>query len=672
MDTTSRLTSRLRLAFYLLAFPCLSAWILVRLWVALTGIVPGKLLLAAALAAAAGILWGFSRFFRAFPKFTEPFLRPSPRLLIPSVAFLLGGLFDVSYAMRNMDGTAVTHPAVRILCHLGNAFVFLVIVVLLYGALRDMKGLGRVSGREMAVLFVLFNALTVLYVLTSRTVYYWDVAGYWVVARNLSAQPLSYGLLRQVLESTIRLDYNYLLAFPISLVMRVLGGSRAVFLFTTVNLYALPCAWGLCALAKGRRGGGLMLCALFSMVLYTALVGFVDVAACALAIWAVVVYLSDREPVSRGILTGALLVGSFLLRRYFFFFAASFGVAALVKTLVFHRRQWREFLSLFLSCAVCGLTFTYRFLLEKVLASNYGDLYSAYDLGLGVDVGLLGRYFGVILLAVLLVGGAVQLVRSKTPDDRSPILFSLCQIIVCFVAFVLIQSHGQQHLLLYVPCLAALAAASPLFRSKAPWCAVLSGVILANSFIPVTLSPLAKRGLPSLLPTFTYYGPRRTDIDQLLALDDYLNSLSEGGTKAASVCASSFLLNCETMMYLRPSLNLPEASPAIRYYYVASVDKRDQFSWNMLDADYVVVGDPVQVHLGEENQQIVALPAHAILDGTGLGAAYERQDVSFTLSDGSQVYVYRRVREVTPEERQALSQALQTRYPNYAQLYQLP
>lgn len=151
-----------------------------------------------------------------------------------------------------------------------------------------------------------------------------------------------------------------------------------------------------------------------------------------------------------------------------------------------------------------------------------------------------------------------------------------------------------------------------------------------------------------------------------------MDSLCAGEPKTAAVACSSFLLNGETLLNLRPSLNLPETETPMSYIYMASVDKRDGFSWNALTADYLVVGDPVQVHLGEENQRIITLAVRAVLNGDGLGAAYRRLDVSFTLSDGSSVYVYERTRDITQAEKETLSEALISYYPDYAWLYQVP
>ena len=64
--------------------------------------------------------------------------------------------------------------------------------------------------------------------------------------------------------------------------------------------------------------------------------------------------------------------------------------------------------------------------------------------------------------------------------------------------------------------------------------------------------------------------------------------------------------------------------------------------------------------------------ARPVLEGTGIGTAYERLDASFPLEDGITVYVYERTRDITPEEYQAISDALVSLYPDYAAQYQPP
>lgn len=597
-----------------------------------------------------------------------PFGHKSANAVAAILAFGLGAYFDLTALRLDPASPLAGSGPFLLLCRMVGGLLLALIVLALLRAGRDLRELARVSWRQLLLLFLSLNAVTALYAFTSRTVYVWDNAGYWTVARTLSEQWLGRNQLFEVLKSTVTMDYNYLLAWPISLVMRAFGGGRTVFLFAISNLYTLPGLWGLCVLARGKKGGGLILAGLFPMLVYIGLVGYVDVAACALAIWATAVYTSHAPAVSRGVFSGALLVGSFLLRRYFFFFAASFGVAALAVKLLFDRRSWADFISLFFSCGVCAVYFTPNFLLDKVLGTDYGDLYSAYTLGLESDILLFCRYFGWVTLLGLLFLGVLTLVRGK---GRTEVAFSLIQLAVCFVAFTSVQSHGQQHLLLYLPCLALLGAVTAL--EMGAWCGLLAAVVFGGCFLPRS-QPASIGEIQGFapLPTLAFYGPVRSDIESLLALADYVDGLSAQGEKTAVVLSSSFDFNSETLNNLRPSLGLPQPEHKTVIRYQGTVDKRDPFNWNTLTADYLIVADPIQTHLGEENQQVFVLFAQDVLAGEGAGRAYAPLPEHFDLSEGVTVRVYERRRNLTGEEYRLISRRLQGLYPDYAELYRVP
>ena len=178
---------------------------------------------------------------------------------------------------------------------------------------------------------------------------------------------------------------------------------------------------------------------------------------------------------------------------------------------------------------------------------------------------------------------------------------------------------------------------------------------------------------PAVLPSFTYAPPRRDDIVALIALRSYMDGLSAEEPRTVSVVASGFDFNGEIYANVLRSLNLPEGDgPQTQVIYMATVDKRDPFSWNVLAADYLLVADPVQAHLGEENQQIMALLAHDVLEGTGVGRAYRPLDRTFRLTGGMTVRIYARTRNLTGAEYWSISDRLTALYPDYAEQYLPP
>ena len=392
-------------------------------------------------------------------------------------------------------------------------------------------------------------------------------------------------------------------------------------------------------------------------------------------IWAFVIYTDESRPqAARGILTGGLLTLVFLLRRYFFFFTVSFGIAAFLALLV-RRSQWKSFLTMAVTGVGFSLFFGQSFVVSQVLSANYADTYSAYDQGRWIDLVMLCRYYGYIMMAVALVCAVFLLLRSQS---RYGALLCLCQPVLCLFLFTRIQSHGQQHLLLYLPAFCfALAGGMELLPERravrwVPWALALC--TLGSSFLPRPQpSHPSEIAVPDPLPAFTYVPGQRTDLAQLVALRVYVDSLSAEEQKTAAVLASSFTFNSSIYDNTLRSLNIPQSGgPSTSMIYFATVDKRDGFSWNALTADYLIVADPVQTHLGADNQHILTVLAQPVLDGTGIGTAYRRLDQSFPLEDGVTVYVYERTREITQAEYQAISDTLVALYPDYAQQYQPP
>ena len=659
----------------LCAWGCLSGLTLIRLWAVLYGHLSGPVILVLAVVLAGGAL-ALAWHLGLMERWLLPFGRSWKTALLSAVGFLLGAGLDTSYDMFYVGELTVGRLPFRLLCAAGSGLVLAAVVLTLATALRQFGPLRLDRARTMLVLALVVNIITAWYCAGSAKIYYWDNSTYWDLSTMLAGQPLDFSQVRLVLTSVITQEYNYLLAWPISLVMRLLGTGRYVYLMATVDLYVLPALWGLLALGRRTRWGGVLLCCATPMLLYTSLVGFVDVAAAGAAIWAFVIYTDRSRPQgARGVLTGALLVLVFLLRRYFFFYTVSFGLAAFA-ALAADRKQWKSFAALVGTGVVCSLYFGQSFVVDQVLSSNYFDTYSAYDQGRWVDAVMFGRYFGYLLLALALACLVFLLLRR--PKARYGALLCLVQPLLCFVLFTRIQSHGQQHLLLYLPALCfALAGGLEVLPERKPvqaaaW--VLALATLGSSLLPrVQPDSIQEVETLSALPTFTYAPPQRTDVAQLVALRSYVDSLSAQEQKSAAIIASSFVFNTSIYENAYRSMGIPEPdTPQTDIIYFSSVDKRDAFSWNVLTADYLVVADPVQTHLGEENQHLVTVLAQPVLEGTGIGTAYERLDISFALEDGVTVYVYERVREVTAEEYQAISDTLTALYPDYADLYAVP
>ena len=214
---------------------CLSGLVLIRLWAVLYGRLSGPVILVLAAALAGGALalaWRLG----LLRRWLLPFGRSWKTALLAAVGFLLGAGLDTSYDLFYVGEFTVGSFPFRLLCAAGSGLVLAAVVLALTTAARQFGPLRLGQARTMLVLALVVNIIAAWYCAGSAKIYYWDNATYWDLSAMLAQQPLNFDQIHLVLTSVITQEYNYLLAWPISLVMRLLGTGRYVYLLATVNL----------------------------------------------------------------------------------------------------------------------------------------------------------------------------------------------------------------------------------------------------------------------------------------------------------------------------------------------------------------------------------------------------------------------------------------------------
>lgn len=445
------------------------------------------------------------------------------------------------------------HRAGRLAAALGGGLLLAIFILLNLPALRrifaSIKSVLRSATRGdicfIATILAAVNLLVFIYAKNSSTIYYWDNAGYWSVSRELAELWKNEGtkrLLEVVFDSVLTLDYNYLIILAALLIR--LGTDN-----------------------DGR---------------------------------------ADRM-----LPAGVLLAAAVLMRRWYAFCALAF-VLSLVTDCVKRKNVYP------LISTVGGFAFTLLFFFQRLvstkLLADYSSLYVAYKIGLDKDILLLFRYFGIIPLILFFAAG-ICLLFSK--GQRCDAAFLMIWSVLCFCLFVRVQTHGQQHLLMYAPafmCMIILVSGrleANLHGSKqyttALTVAGMSLIVSLSPFIPrIQPASLQELKKPTMLPSFSWSPPKRSDAMTVVGLLRYLDSLGAKGLHVG-LLASSFTLNQDMLLNSEASLSLPRVSDTPRSYlvYLPDVDQRDGWSDALFKCDILAVADPPQTHLGEENQAVV-------------------------------------------------------------------
>lgn len=500
----------------------------------------------------------------------------------------------------------------------------------------------------IAVLWVIMNVWAALYIGMSKNIYFWDASTYWDISRDIAAGRISCGI-GDIYRSISELDYNYVAALPGVLWTKIFGGSRMAYILGLANMYLMPAVCMIYALArrlsKGEKLAALMTAAAVPSLIFMTFIGFTDVGGmfpCLLAMYLYFTRKEKRVEPLRYIAIGILLVFVMLWRRWYAFFSVSFITAMLAEAIIFRRNIIPAIITGLTSAAI--LFFGFRdFVFVKLLA-DYGNLYSGYKFSASTDVKLVMRYFGLLNLLALAAGSIAAGILKK--EKRT--VFLWMQMLVCFVMFISTQTHGQQHLLLYVPSLIVMSLLLIKHINDARLLIavmLLSAVSIVNVNIPRQQpNSISEIKHYALVPDFSMRPIVRDDTDEILALKTRLDSVIEEGA-SLGVLASSFKLNEAILMNVMPSLGLEET----RENYIVGlpqVDSRDKDCYWLYNVNYMLVAFPAQTHLAPENQKVVTEAVRSFEVYADFATAYDEVEDFNVQINGMDIKLYKRNREV--------------------------
>ena len=547
------------------------------------------------------------------------------------------------------------------------------------------------------------DVYAVRFAAAERTLYHADQLAYWSFSRGLAAAivdaPLS--AVAAIADSVAHAELNLLPAAPVSAAMVVLGPSRAAYLVSIFSIYGLAVVLTLCAalmavrdrrqpqppapVLVGAAAAMLMLPSLWQPVF----IGYLGLGGVALGLLILALYLRRQAgelTLKELLLIGFLVALLALFRRWYGIWSVGFClvVAAESTWLAWRNRRLGRpaILAALRPAAAIGagalatlLVLAAPLVLGR-LGGGYTEEFAAYGVGgLGERLVAVVAEYGVVLLGIAAIAGFGL---ARRPAFRRVAGVICLQLAVVFVAMVGLQAHDPQHWYLYSAGLLVLVGT---------WIAVtlqsLAGDrrrrIVAGLLVGLGLLTTAAVFLPAAGPAADRFGPLvprlrvrpkvRTDLEQIGQLLGRLDAEMRRRPGYIYVLGSSPRFSDQVLAFANLSLGTDHPSTAA-ILSSAHVDRRDGFPRLILEADYVVVGDPVQVHLGREQQQVVVVPAESFLEGRDIAGAFHRLPGQYDLEGGVEVSIFERVRRIRTDELDALSDRLRESYPDRPDIYE--
>lgn len=499
------------------------------------------------------------------------------------------------------------------------------------------------------VIALIVNILAVIYITKSNFIYFWDDSTYWDISRKIAAGVFDEGgFWKNVYKSIGTQDYNYIAGLPSALLVKLFGESRLVYVLGLVNMYLIPSYIMIYLLAmkvsKAPKIATALTILLCPTMMFLAFNGFVDIGGLFICLLCFNLYYTKdgkKDGIWRYIVIGLLLVLVMLWRRWYAFFVVSFVTAMIADCVLFKRKWYNAAATVMVIGSVLVLCFR-DFVIQRLM-NDYGNLYAGYKFSMMTDFKLITRYFGLIYIGMLAVCSVIAAVKRK--EKRT--FFMWVQIVVCLFMFVSTQTHGQQHLLLYVPSLIILTLIIIKYITK-EW--MLIGISLlavihsVNVYIP-RKQPSNIQEIKSLsaMPSFSMLTVRRDDTDEILALKRKLDETVYMGD-SLGVLASSFTLNEDILKNVEPSLGVK----TMRDNYIVSlpqVDSRDVDLSALYNVNYVLAAFPAQTHLAPGSQTVIEEAVRSFGEYTDIATAYEEVEGSETVIGDITVKLFHRVRD---------------------------
>lgn len=562
---------------------------------------------------------------------------------------------------------------------------------------EDLRKISRKDWLVTVVILLGSCVFTCFVIKQNKFVYYWDYGREWSSAISVSNGLLSniWGTLKDVYNTTNTQDYGRMMPMLIALPLKIFGNSFARYVVITEVFYMCPAIMIISLLTnriinkislnKPKLSYIVFIIATIPILYYVEFNGFMDPPVLIL-VACILLLAFDFDYKKFDLKRSALISICFLLlvlfRRYFAYWVVGFILSQLFN-MIFQLKEEKEnkkqvligyiqnmmFIGVF--CLLFLFIFVRGFLIQSVF-NNFSVAYVGYNVNWREKFKRVLEVFGWI---VLVFSFLIPTIRMK--KKRLLIPYVVIYIVNIFAtAFLLwrvlqMDYHHYYLIMMQIIILAVIGVYEviELLREER-FKKIFMGIVLGYCALNICVCFIPQiRNLPlKSLFTQRYYDPKyRSDMDQIYAMIEDLNNLCGSDVKKRIyMVSSSGTLNSNTLsLALMPETN--NAIPQLCSTY--NVDLRDGFPETFLDADIVVVGDPVQIHLPAESQQIITYLTEQMLDKNSyLGKHYELYK-EYKLENDVSAKVYIRCSRLTESDYEKLKNYYDDLYPEYPELF---
>ena len=545
-----------------------------------------------------------------------------------------------------------------------------------------------------------------VYVRSEDTIYAWDFNAFWayfIRFGQLSDWDLWYYMLTR--EIAVSNPIPTALLTPI---YKMFGGSRLVYISSVALLYFMPACILLASLFahvydnKNIKFFVLLVTATFVPFWRPILRGYPDIIILAPIIISLIVVLKNdfslKINYKWAIILGILIWLPFLFRRWLIYTVFSLYLTLPILSFLWasKKQNYKNIIYNFVIAGASSLFFVLFFqydFIKMALTTDYGYQYSAYQFSFPISLKYLIASIGYYITPFFILGIFSSLKNWKEKSSKLCII-SIINAVLILLFFTRTQSPGTQH---FIPILFFILIASivgaiyllDIIRSSIqPFVATAVAtvilicciLVMAHTFYPSDSKlvhnnheTLSKEGVSidifqvmgtnkeiEILP-FSDYPFRTNDLDKYLIIINFIKNQIDTNKKV--------LISASSQYFGRSILNTISKDHGIKIdslHEVPQIDLRDDFQLTgSLNYDYVILSDPIQLHL-PHGQEVIRIFSTNILRAQNIGKAYKKTEfATVTLNGNIKVDVYKRERDFSKDEVEQFIYQLVEVYPEW-------
>ena len=553
---------------------------------------------------------------------------------------------------------------------------------------KDFLQLIHVQKPKVKLLFYfvcLFPGFVFLYILNDeKYIYFYDYSNYWLKSIHYRDSITNHGfeVFNDIYKSVNKDQYNDFIALPIGLISKTLGSEFRYFVFTSYFLYALPVAF-LCSnliIVFKNKKEKIDLIAPFLILFFVPLLlpirfGFPDIAG--LVPICIILNLFFKKPlfekidVKRFLFIGILLLIVLFSRRWYTFWVLSFFIINFT-LLSFHSFYKKDYKIFIIGCINLGISFCVFLILmltfffpffQLTFLTDYRDIYSGYRMrDWDEHFASFFRRFGYSIIIIMILGVYGYLQKKL----YYPIAYLLFSVLLIFGTFITFNDFGPQHyyLVIIFIILINLGTFFILKKSLKIFAITLFVILIFAGFYGNILSKGTFFSNNFFIKS-NAYRIDRPDFDQIQEImDDVIKHYNEGNY---TYCLS----NSPDLNYsLLQNVKLPQRIKASDGLLKSqNVDKRDSFPNDLFISKYILVTNPVQVHLNPKDQELIVFFNEEFKNGRFKN--YFKIIKHYSLANNIKVTLLEKTKGFSSTDIDFIQNHFKKLYPDYPNMYDI-